>query len=399
MASVINGINVYPSGLTITSDGDARTASSVNVPISGLADRTTWLRNITDIRSLTDNRFSALSQVRSAAFDSRFQVTYLLSSPTSTPKLSAVLQPGNAPIDVLGGVAQAGDGTGIGLTSAIAIDPSTGNVVCVSGNRYGYHYSPSTNTATRVDIGSTAIGSGGLTDVVFDPTTGRFIACGYSAAGVPQTRISTNGTTWTAGGSIAGALGTGSALRLVTNRTGVVFAIRTNTAGASVAIYKSTDGGSNWAGSLTAITSTALTTGHLPRVSYSADTGQFFLTLTPYGAGTGCEVWASSDTITWTRIVRLANTALSRIVTMGPTLVSTAAIGATVAGGVLTYTAYSQDAGLTWKLGGAVISVASSSTVFQGDGCHLYVAEDTVDASSGLYWSGRFASPTAPGLT
>lgn len=42
--SVYNGNDTFPTGVTITDDGDNKSASSVDVPFEGLADRTKWLK-------------------------------------------------------------------------------------------------------------------------------------------------------------------------------------------------------------------------------------------------------------------------------------------------------------------------------------------------------------------
>lgn len=43
MPTTYAGNNVFPSAITIPSDGDNKPAASVNVSLEGLADRTTWL--------------------------------------------------------------------------------------------------------------------------------------------------------------------------------------------------------------------------------------------------------------------------------------------------------------------------------------------------------------------
>lgn len=315
MSSTYAGSPSYPATITLPSDGDVGNAASVAVPLSGVADRATYLK------AQTDAFHTALDQARYlnwptslaltiggavAAYDKGNGLLYVTGLNGTTPVCYVVPDFGSVPSQTKESLSASA------VVNDVPSDICTNNngaAVITTSSRYVYLLNGSINSNAITSSRPDAVGSAitvANSSAAWDAVRTKFVfMCNNSTTGT-VVRNSPTGSTWSAGGAPSGWTGY-FAYRLASRPdTGQVMAVTLNAAPGGTAtsfnVALSADGGTTWTTPATAVA--------LGFSVVSANTWVLGLVWDPFnqvwvlnvysGSGTAQKVLTSPDGTTWT---------------------------------------------------------------------------------------------------
>lgn len=368
MSTTYAGTDTFPTNVTLPADGDPRTASSVNTPMQGLADRTTWLKRITDLSEPIPylNWYTSTLAVSSHvhAFYNTFQTAWWIVGSTERGDYSFDM--GRTWITDVLAAAGAGENCMFGDAD------TTGSAVISTDSRYVFNSSVGATplaapTVTKVDVFGAALTAVAST-VTYDPINSLWVWIANRSAASVLTYTSTNRTAWTSrtppfAGNVSGPMR--AVCRKDTGRTVAVIGLAS-----SFSVSFSNDGGVTWSAEV--VKASTIATPTELGLAYNPTTGRWLITIGEVvGTPTG-EVWESTDNgATWTKIKTFTGTCVMSPAPQGKTWVSTATTT-----GPENHIVYSLDNGVTWKKAGVYAANIGRGAYFASGGVLALFAGD-----------------------
>lgn len=354
MAHTYAGTATYPANITCPDDGDARNASSVNVPLEGLADRAAYLKSKLD--ALTDfvgqsqaynfrrRALAANDEPTFAAFDSVKQRAYVgyNNSVAILPYLLFMSDLDQSEAST----------TAVTLTGASAGEyiqagdfDTSGNFFGTTITRYGWKADAGATTASRIDVTGVADTVESMA-IAYDPVRAKWLAMQLfaSVSGV-SIRTSTDRSTWTTPTATNNEITSSSdenVCMACRRSDGRIVTVAYRASGTTIRVQTTDDCGTTFT-VRTALTTT-LTACSYARLFYADGVDKFILVVADFAAPKS-EVWSSSDGgVTFTKVATLTGSVVG-VSGRGPLLLAHYLVASEYR------TIVSVDSGATWKYG------------------------------------------------